>query len=96
MTVWFLVHIGHIMRKPVFGVSDQVILKPACSATENSKTFEMLCVASLDMIVSIELITKALIRLHGCAGWSAPLLFTHPIDSFFSHLCPCKIGCQLM
>ena len=28
--------LSHITRKPVFGVSDQVRLEPACSATENS------------------------------------------------------------
>ena len=30
-----------------------------------------------DMILSNKHITKALIRLRGCAGWSAPLLFTN-------------------
>ena len=35
-------------------------------------------VASLDMILSKKRITKALIRLHGGAGWSAPLLFAKP------------------
>ena len=34
-------------------------------------------VASLDMILSIKRITKALIRLRGCAGWSAPVLFAN-------------------
>ena len=29
------------MRKPVFGISDKVRLKPACSATETSKSFEI-------------------------------------------------------
>ena len=37
-------------------------------------------VASLDIILSNKRITKALIRLGGCAGWSAPLLFTNPED----------------
>ena len=32
-------------------------------------------VASLDAILSNKRITKALIRLRGCAVWSAPLLF---------------------
>ena len=27
-------YMGHVMRKPVFGISDQVWLNPACSATE--------------------------------------------------------------
>ena len=34
------------------------------------------------MILSQKLITKSLIRLHGCAGWSAPLLFAAPEDRF--------------
>ena len=29
-------HMGHVMRKCVFGVSDQLSLKPACSAAETS------------------------------------------------------------
>ena len=35
-------------------------------------------VASLDMRHSKKRTTKALIRLHGCAGWSAPLLIANP------------------
>ena len=33
LVVWYMIH---VMRKPVFRVSDQVRLKPACSATETS------------------------------------------------------------
>ena len=40
-------------------------------------------VASLDMIHSKKQITKALIRLHGCTGWSAPLLLGNPEDRIF-------------
>ena len=29
-------HMGLVARIPIFGVSDQVIPKPACSATETS------------------------------------------------------------
>ena len=36
------------------------------------------------MILSNKRKTKALISLHGCAGWSAPLLFAHPRTQFFS------------
>ena len=39
----------------------------------------------MSMIHSTERITKALIRLHGWAGWSAPWLFTYPKDRF-SHI----------
>ena len=34
------------------------------------------------MMHSEKRITKALIRLHGCAGWSAPVLFANPKDRF--------------
>ena len=34
------------------------------------------------MILSNKRITKALIRLRGCAGWVAPVLFTGPEDRF--------------
>ena len=68
---------------PVFGVSDQVIPKPACSATETSENGKLSLVASLDMILSKEQITKALIRLRGCAGLYAPLLFANTEDRFF-------------
>ena len=66
------------VRKPVLGDSDQVIHKPACSATETSYKTEILLVASLDMIFSIKRITTALIRLRTCPGWSGPLLFATP------------------
>ena len=36
------------------------------------------------MILSIKQITKVLISLHGCTGWSVPLLFTHPEDRFLT------------
>ena len=40
--------------------------------------------ASFEMILSNKRITKALIRLRGCAGWSAPLLFANPRRQVFS------------
>ena len=36
------------------------------------------------MTLSIKRIIKALIRLHGYAGWSAPFLFAHPPKTGFS------------
>ena len=36
------------------------------------------------MILSNKGITKALIRLRGCAGWSAPLLFANTEDRFLT------------
>ena len=71
--------------KPVFAVSDKTRLKPFSSATVTSQKIEILLVASLDMILSNKQITKALIRLHGCAGWSAPVLFANPRRQVFSH-----------
>ena len=41
-----------VATKPVFGVSDKVRFKPACSATENSYKNEISLVASLDMELS--------------------------------------------
>ena len=40
------------------------------------------------MILSKKRITKALIRLRGCAGWSAPVLFAKPRRQVFSRRGP--------
>ena len=61
-------HMSHIMRKPVFGVSDQVRLKQGCSASEASKSLEISDLASRGIILSRQRTIKALIRLRGCAG----------------------------
>ena len=37
-------------------------------------------------------ITKALIRLRGCADWSAPLLFANPRRQVFSRRGPYDVG----
>ena len=71
-----------ITRKPVFGVCDQVRHKPACPATEASQSLEILDIASIDIILSKQRKTKALIRLRGCAGWSAPVLFVYSKNRF--------------
>ena len=44
---------------------------------ESEVQIEISLVARRDMILSNKQITKALIRMCGCAGWSAPLLFTN-------------------
>ena len=44
---------------------------------------QSLLVASLGMILSNKPITKVLIRLRGCAGWSAPLLLANPRRQVF-------------
>ena len=86
-------------RKPVFLVFDQVRLKPACATTEASWSLESLVLASIFIILSRQRKTKALIRLRGCAGWSAPLLFAYDINTFsheFAHiLLQCKINAML-
>ena len=71
-------------RKAVFGVSKNLILKSACSATETNLKIEMLLVGSFDRILSKKQITKALISLQEGAGWSAPLSFANPEDRFSS------------
>ena len=45
-------------------------------------------VASLHMLLSKKRTTKALIRLCGCAGWSAPVLFLNPRRHVFSRRGP--------
>ena len=43
-------YMDKVVRKPVFGVFDQGILKQACSATETSYKTEISIVASLDFL----------------------------------------------
>ena len=74
-----------VTRKPVFGVCDQVSLKPSCSATETRYMLEIFDLETRGIILSRQRITKVLIRLRGCAGWSAPLLFTYGRNRF-SHV----------
>ena len=81
-TVLILIQLSHVTRKPVFGIFDQVRLKPACWATETSQSLEIANVETRDIILSRHRTTKALIRLRGCAGWSAPLLFAYVIRKF--------------
>ena len=76
---------GLVATKPVFGVSDKVRFKPAGSATGTSYKIQISLVTSLDMVLFKKRITKTLIRLRGCAGWSAPLLFTNFRRQVFSH-----------
>ena len=66
------------------GDSDQARHKPAWAATEASQSLEISAIESRDIILSKQRTTKALIRLSGCAGWSAPLLFAYDIRHIFS------------
>ena len=43
---------SYVMRKPVFGVCDQVRLKPACSAVETSKRLEISDIETRGIILS--------------------------------------------
>ena len=45
---------------------------------------------NFDIVLYKTQITKALIRLCGCAGWSAPVLFANPRRQVFSHRGPYK------
>ena len=60
------------------GGFDKECFKPVSSAKETSLKIEISPAASLYMILSKKQNKKALIRLRGCAGWSAPVLFTNP------------------
>ena len=75
---------SHVTRKPAFGVCDQVRHKPACSAGETKLGSCNLAIASRGIILSRQRTTKALIRLRGCASYSAALLFAYG-KSKFSH-----------
>ena len=59
-------------------------LKLACSATEASTRLEILVTETRDITLPRKRTTKVLIRLHGCAGWSVPLLFAYDIRHVFS------------
>ena len=49
--------------------------KLACAGTEVSHRLEISDIETGGIILSKQWTTKVLIRLRGCAGWSAPLLF---------------------
>ena len=53
-----------------------------------AKNSEISLVASTDMVLSKTRMTKALIRLRGCAGWFAPVLFANPRRQVFSRRGP--------
>ena len=78
-TWWFPnTQLSHVRRKPVFWV-----VPPGWTQTgllSYSLCLEILCVASI--ILSREWTTKAPIRLHGCASWSASLLFAYDKTGF--------------
>ena len=62
--------------------------KPVASATETSEKIEISPIARLNKVLSKKGITKALIRLRRCAGWSASVLFENPQRQVFSRRGP--------
>ena len=66
--------LSHITRKPSSGVCKQIILKPACSATETSFSLETLDLADRQRT------TKALIRLRGRSSYFIKLFLDLYID----------------
>ena len=63
-----------VLRKPVFVVFDQVRHKQACSASETSLSLEILDIASRGILLSKQQTAKALMRLHGCGGYTIMIL----------------------
>ena len=70
-------------EKTCLRVSDQVRHRSACSSTEASLSLQILDIETRGIILYRKWTTKVLIRLRGCAGWSAPLLFAYGISRFF-------------
>ena len=80
--------LGRVATKPVFRVSGKTSFKPVSSATETSQKSEISYVGSLHTVLSKKQTTKALIRLRGCAGWSASVLFANSRRQVFSRRGP--------
>ena len=72
-----------VMRKRVFG-SFRPGQTQTGHATEASMRFEILVTETRNITLFRQRTTKALIRLRGSAGWSAPLLFAYDIRHVFS------------
>ena len=72
-----------------------VLTQTACTATEARYSLEKSDIETRGIIPSRQLTTKVLIRLHKCAGWSAPLLFAYDINRFFSWHRSYVVSCQI-
>ena len=83
-------------RKPGFRVCNKVRFKPACSNPGTGQCLEILDIASRGITLSRQWTTKALIRLRGWAGWSAPLLFAYGKNRFSHDVPQIKPGLHLM
>ena len=53
-----------------------------CSTTQMSESHDIADKETRHIILSRQRTTKALIRLRGCADWSAPLLFAYGLNRF--------------
>ena len=49
----YLLYLGLVVEKPVFGVSDLVRHKPGCTATEDGKRLEISDLGSRGIVVSV-------------------------------------------
>ena len=65
---------SHVTTKPIFGVCDQLRLKPACSATETSLGLEISAIASTG-IVLFKITKEQQKRLSYCADAHADPVF---------------------
>ena len=61
-------------------VCDQVRLEPTCSGTEARKILGILSIATTGVILPRQQITKMLIILCRCTGWSVSWLFAYAIN----------------
>ena len=87
MSSYHVLQMGRDARKPVFGVSDMARLKQPAQPQRLARN-EISLVSSLDMILYNKRITKALISLSVCEGWSASLLFANHRRMVFSRRGP--------
>ena len=74
----FIIIMVRKSTKPVFRVSVKQVSNQSPHLQRQAKKLKILPIASLHMILLKKRITKALIRLRGCAGWSASGLFANP------------------
>ena len=80
---------SHITRKPVFvglrpGKTQAGLLIKAGSYRDKLESWQLGFSKCRYYTLNRQRTTKALIRLHGCTGWSAPLLFAYDINQVFS------------
>ena len=77
-------HLSLVMRKPVFGGLQPGKTQNRPAQLQRLASLDILDLASICIIISKQRTTKALIRLRGCAVWSASLLFAYGIRQVFS------------